>query len=106
MRTAELRDIEGQWLANPSCPVHELRILRGEIEALAAATAELGRQCVWFEDAVTRQRQRLIEAARARRLLERLRERALDEFMIEMRRIEAAVLDDVRRREPALEWGT
>jgi flagellar export protein FliJ len=103
-RVAALRRLEGEQLDTSSCSVHEWRLVRADIDAFLAQLAELGREIRWLEDAVVRQRQRLAESARQRRLLERLRERALAEYQLNLRRAEAAVLDDIGRPEPATVW--
>jgi flagellar FliJ protein len=104
-RIAALRRVEGRCLENRSCSVHEWRLVRGDIDALCGQQSELEQEMCWLEDAVQKQRATLTEAARQRRLLERLRERALADYQVKLRRWEAAVLDDVRRPQPVQAWG-
>jgi flagellar export protein FliJ len=104
-RLAALRLEEASALAGATCAVSELRLVHDEVAASLTALAELDAQTVWFREAVDRARQRLEGLARDRFALERLRERALEEFLVELRRAEAAALDDLRRPVLTPGWG-
>jgi len=102
----QLQQRVGQQLAADTCSVHELMLVRGEIDAQQAVAEGLAREIAWLEEIVARERGKLQELARARLVLERLRERAYADYLLALRRAEAAVLDDIRRPDVAAIWGS